>query len=93
MPTREKIEEIINQMRINKSPGSNEIAKESPKYGSEKLKDDIQLVIKQVWETEEMPHSWKEPLITPLFKKCDRRSCENYRGNALLDVTYKQWHR
>ncbi|XP_063929931.1 uncharacterized protein LOC135142191 [Zophobas morio] len=43
MPTREKIEEIINQMRINKSPGSNEIAKESPKYGSEKLKDDIQL--------------------------------------------------
>ena len=31
----------------------------------------------------------KEPLITPLFKKGDRRSCENYRGIALLDVTYK----
>ena len=36
-----------------------------------------------------MPDSWKEAFITPLFKKGDRRSCENYHRIALLDVTYK----
>ena len=48
MPTREKIEEIINQMSNNKSPGGNGITKENLKYEGEKLKDDIQLVIKQI---------------------------------------------
>ena len=57
MPTREEIEEIINQMKNNKNPGRNGITKENLKYGGKKLKEDIQLVIKQIWKTEEMPDS------------------------------------
>lgn len=89
MPTTEEIEEIINMMKNNKSPGKNGITKENLKYGGNILKEEIHKIICRIWETEEMPTTWKEALILPIFKKGDKRNCENYRGIALLDVTYK----
>ncbi|XP_063914263.1 uncharacterized protein LOC135130772 [Zophobas morio] len=36
-----------------------------------------------------MPEQWSEAVLCPIFKKGDITKCENYRGIALLDVTYK----
>ncbi|RYA71702.1 hypothetical protein DD592_26400 [Enterobacter cloacae complex sp. 2DZ2F20B] len=36
-----------------------------------------------------MPEQWSEAVLCPVFKKGDITKCENYRGIALLDVTYK----
>lgn len=89
IPTKNEIIHIINMMKNNKSPGINGITKENIEYGGDRLKDEIYKLICQIWETEKMPDSWREAVIIPLFKKGDRRNCENYRGIALLDVTYK----
>jgi hypothetical protein len=41
-----------------------------------------------IWDQERMPAEGKEGLICPVFKKGDKLQCNNYRGTALLNVTY-----
>jgi hypothetical protein len=32
-----------------------------------------------VWNKEELPDQWKESIIIPIHKKCDKTDCNNYR--------------
>jgi len=40
-------------------------------------------------EEERIPEEWKETIIVSIFKKGDRDRCENYRGIALGNASYK----
>jgi len=46
-------------------------------------------IVRQIWEAERIPEEWKEALIVPIYKKGDRDMCENERGIALGNATYK----
>jgi hypothetical protein len=40
--------------------------------------------IKSIWNKEEMPDQWKEPIIVPIHKMGDKTDCNNYCGISLL---------
>jgi sorting nexin-29 len=42
-----------------------------------------------IWNKEELPKKWKEPIIVPIYKKWDKINCSNYTGISLLLTTYK----
>lgn len=88
-PTKEEIDTIIDCLKNNKSPGQSGITGENIKYGGEILRQNVHKLIKEVWHQEVMPREWNKAIILPIFKKGDKTECSNYRGIALLDVTYK----
>jgi hypothetical protein len=42
-----------------------------------------------IWNKEEMPDQWKESIIVPIHKTCDKTDCNNYRGISLLSTSFK----
>jgi hypothetical protein len=46
-------------------------------------------LIRKIWNNEQIPEEWTEGIICPIFKKGDRRLCNNYRSITLLSVVYK----
>lgn len=59
------------------------------KNGGKELIQRLWKVISRVWETEEIPEDWKTAMLCPIYKKGDRKDCNNYRGTVLLNVAYK----
>jgi hypothetical protein len=49
----------------------------------------IRKLINSIWNKEELPEQWKEPIIAPIYKKGDKTDCSNYRGISLKPTTYK----
>jgi hypothetical protein len=47
------------------------------------------MLIKLIWNKEELPHQWKESIMVPIHKKGDKTDCSNYRGISLLSISYK----
>ena len=47
------------------------------------------LVVRQIWEEKRVPEERKETIIVPIHKRGDRDWCENYRGTALGNASYK----
>lgn len=50
-------------------------------------------MINKVWKgegkLEKVGESWREGIISPIFKKGDRSKEKNYRGITLLNTAYK----
>jgi hypothetical protein len=59
------------KLRNNRSPGPHTINPEFLKVGEPELADKLQIIMEQVWITEEMPIEWEEDTICPTYKKGD----------------------
>jgi hypothetical protein len=57
--------------------------------GGETQCSEIHKLIKLIWNREELPHQWKESIVIPIHKKCDKTDCSDYRGRSLLPTSYK----
>lgn len=88
-PTFEDIRNIIKSLKNNRSAGEDAVQAEMLKYGGEIVETMVYELIEEIWEKEEMPRSWRDAIICPIHKKGDQTNCNNYRGIALLNVTYK----
>uniref|UniRef100_A0A8D9E7Z9 Craniofacial development protein 2 n=1 Tax=Cacopsylla melanoneura TaxID=428564 RepID=A0A8D9E7Z9_9HEMI len=88
-PTFDDLKEIVSKLKNNKSCGEDEIFTELLKYGGDELIQRLRHLMDIIWEHERMPDEWKTAIITPIHKKNDPLMCDNYRGIALLNVTYK----
>ena len=43
----------------------------------------------KIWKQEKIPCEWAEGILCPIYKKGDRKQCNNYRGVSFLNITYK----
>lgn len=58
-------------------------------YGNEKLRQKIKEILDKIWKGGTIPKEWKEGIITPIYKKGDKKKAETYREITLMDSGYK----
>jgi hypothetical protein len=88
IPTYEEINGIINKLKSNRTPGPDNITAELIKNGGCTLKRRTYKLILNIWNCEQIPEEWHEGVICPIFKKGDRKECNNYGPITLLNVVY-----
>jgi hypothetical protein len=88
-PSGSEVEVTIGKLKRYKSPGVDQIPAELIQAGGGTLCPKIHKLIKLIWNKEELPHQWKESIVVPIHKKCDKTDCNNYRGISLLSTSYK----
>jgi hypothetical protein len=91
VPGPSHLEVQIANAKLNKykSPGSDQIPAEPIQAGGEMLLSAIHKLINSIWNKEQLSDQWKESIIVPIHKKCDKTDCNNYRGISLLSTSYK----
>lgn len=87
-PILKQVDYIIKNLKMNRSPGGDEVTLEMFMYGGAGLYQKMQQFIVTIWDTEAMPREWSEATICPIRKKGNKTVCKNDRGIALLNVIY-----
>jgi hypothetical protein len=77
-PSLVEVEIAIGNLKSYKSPGTDNIPAELIKAGAETLYSEIHRLICSIWNKEELPQQWKEPVIIPIYKKGGKTDCNNY---------------
>jgi sorting nexin-29 len=80
---------LINNLKLNKAAGSDNISPELLKQGGRTLKQKLYKLIIMIWNNEQVTQQWNEGIISPVSKKGDRLNCNNYRPITLLNIAYK----
>lgn len=88
-PSEEEICAVVEKMKNNKASGDDEITSEMLKALPPSGIRELVRVIHDIWESKEVPDSWRNAIIVPLHKKSSTTVPSNYRGISLLRVTYK----
>jgi hypothetical protein len=87
--TIEELTEVIKNIKSRKSPGSgginNELLKYAPKSCLFKLLDFLNIC----WIYGHIPEEWRIAVVVHIYKKGDKKNCDNYRGISLLNTGYK----
>ncbi|VDO61815.1 unnamed protein product, partial [Schistosoma curassoni] len=92
-PTTEEIRMAIRQIKSRKAAGPDNIPAEALKSDIEVTKNMLHLLLKKIWEEEQVPMDWEEGHLIKIPKKGDLSKCENYRGITLLSVPGKVFDR
>ena len=88
-PTIEDVKKAMRNLKNNKVAGTDEIQPEWTKCGGNKLLNRIYELVRKIREEESIPEEWNKTRIVPIYEKGDREKCENYRGIAPGNATYK----
>jgi hypothetical protein len=88
-PNSLEVEIAIAKLKKYKSRGNDQIPAELIHAGGKILLSAIHNLINSVWNKEELPDQWKEPIIVPVHKKGGKINCNNYHGISLLSTSYK----
>lgn len=87
--TKKELTDIIKQLKNNKTGGTDELINEQIKYGSDKIRKIIKIILNNVIKNKKIPIMWKDTRIFTIYKKDDTNDPNNYRGISLLPTLYK----
>jgi len=54
--------------------------------GGRTIRSEIRKFTNSIWNKEELLEEWKESSNVPVYKKCYKTECSNYRGITLLPI-------
>jgi len=84
-----EFELAIEKLKSRISPALHKIPGELLKAGGRTFRSEIHKLITSIWNKEELPEDLKESSTVPIYKKCDKQFCSNYRGIFLVSNTHK----
>eukprot|EP00061_Rhincodon_typus_P001543 g15074.t1 len=87
--TKEKVLEKLNDLKVDKSPGPDELHPRVLKEIAEEILEVLVAIFQESLESGIVPEDWKIANVTPLFKKEVRQKTENYRRISLTSVVGK----
>ena len=82
----EEVAAAIKNLKKGKSPGEDNITAEMLQAGEECSVRMMHTLCNKIYQEEQCPADWGKAVIVPLFKKGDKKECNNYRGISLLSV-------
>jgi hypothetical protein len=88
-PSASEAEVAIGKLKSYKCPGVDQIPAELIQARGQTLHSEIRMLIKLMWNKEELPRQWKVSVMVPIHKEGDKADCSNYRGVSLLSTSYK----
>ena len=91
--TMEEVEDALKSIKTGKAPGHDEITPDMLKHLSKEGVNALHYIYTKAWEGKQIPRDWEIGVITPIFKKGDKRDCKNYRGLTLLSTELKTYER
>jgi len=68
LPSYNEICFIMNNLKLNKAAGFDNIPPELLKHGDRTLKQKLHKLILIVWNKEQLPQQWNEGIICPIYK-------------------------
>ena len=88
-PNAFEIELAIERLKSRISPGIDQIPGEQIRARGRTFRYEIHKLINYIWNEEELTEDLKESVSVPIYKKCDKQVCNNYRDISLVLNTYK----
>jgi len=67
-----EVELAIENLKCQKSSGSNQIPSELIKGGDRKICYQIHKLIISIWNKEELQEEWKQSIVVPIYRKGDK---------------------
>jgi hypothetical protein len=84
-----EVEQCLNNLDNNKSPGPDSIPIKVLKYCSKSLSPPLTAIFNHSIKSGTFPNKWKNAYVTPVLKKGSRYKVINYRPISLLSVLSK----
>jgi len=82
---------LVKNLNPHKSPGPDGITAKLLKLAPEEISDFLLLLFNKCFKLGEIPSKWKTANVTPVFKKGNRSSPENYRPISLASILCKMF--
>ncbi|XP_037931236.1 uncharacterized protein LOC119666042 [Teleopsis dalmanni] len=85
-----EVKKILHKCKDNKAPGEDRVPMEFLKYASDLFIENMTASFNYIYNSGNVPDSFRKSIIFPLYKKSDTKNPENYRGisfnNAIAKV-------
>jgi len=91
--TLDELEKVLKLTKNGKTPAQDNINSELYKYAPEEFKLRLLKFLNNIYRENCIPNEWRNAVMTPIFKKGDRREPQNYRGISVLNTCYKIYSR
>ena len=85
----EGVLKLLQGLNVNKAAGPDCIPNKLLKACAEEIAPALTVIFRKSLETGELPKDWKTANVTPIFKKGDKHSAQNYRPVSLTSVCCK----
>ena len=86
--TIKELEKALKLTNNDKAPRQDNINWELYKYAPEEFQLRLLQFLNNIYKENRIQNEWRNAVITPIFKKGDRREPKNYRGINILNTCY-----
>ena len=85
----EELETVLKGLENNKAPCADRVFNEFIKYGGSEVRNKLLRIMNTIFEKGEVPSDFRKTLLKPLYKKCGKSGCVNYKGISLVSIGHK----